>query len=299
MWFTENNGNKIRRITLLGEIKETALSTPGSVPIGIAAGPDGNVWFTVFIGDRIGRITASGAVTEFGLPAGGSPYGIAAGPDGNMWFANSSTIGRITTGVSAADRRLGLYGSGQVGLPLVCGADVWGPNSEVGVSWQRAGATIPGQSGLAYTPTAGDLGASITCTSHGRPSAMLATMTAVSNPITIVAQLTGPTGPAGPPGRDGVLAAVWAPGAKSVKAGKKLKVQYAVTNAASLQAKLSGKKKLTKKVKAKALSKNLRAKAGTNTLKWKMPKALKPGKYTLKLYYQGTVKATTKVKIRK
>src|SRR5947209_12671111 len=37
--------------------------SPGSSPEGIAAGPDGNMWFTEYDGDRVGRITPSGAVT--------------------------------------------------------------------------------------------------------------------------------------------------------------------------------------------------------------------------------------------
>lgn len=100
----------------------------------------------------------------------------------------------------------------------------------------------------------------------------------------------GQTGPAGPAGQNAttILAAVWAPGTKTAQAGKTLKVQYALTNAAALQAQLAGKKTLTKQVNAKA---------GTNILKWKLPKSLKAGKYSLKLLYQGTAKATTKVKV--
>ena len=37
----------------------------GSLPTGIAAGPDGAVWFTERNGNRIGRISATGAITEF------------------------------------------------------------------------------------------------------------------------------------------------------------------------------------------------------------------------------------------
>ena len=58
----------------------------GSSPSGIAAGPDGNLWFTEPAA-QIGRITPAGAITEY--PAAHSlqrPRGIAAGPDGNMWF---------------------------------------------------------------------------------------------------------------------------------------------------------------------------------------------------------------------
>src|SRR3954469_8907745 len=37
----------------------------GATPYGIAAGPDGNLWFTEFNGNRVARITPAGVVTEF------------------------------------------------------------------------------------------------------------------------------------------------------------------------------------------------------------------------------------------
>ena len=40
--------------------------------IGIAAGPDGNLWFTEFAGNKIGRITTRRVVTEFPIPTAGS-----------------------------------------------------------------------------------------------------------------------------------------------------------------------------------------------------------------------------------
>ncbi len=71
-------------------------------PTGIAAGPDGNLWFTEQGNSgAIGRITPAGVITEFteGLSVNSKPTGIAAGPDGNIWFtqqANPGRIGRIT-----------------------------------------------------------------------------------------------------------------------------------------------------------------------------------------------------------
>lgn len=81
---------------------------------GIAAGPEGNLWFTQnspFSGGSrvaIGRITPNGRVTRFraGLSRRTEPSQIVAGPDGNLWFtydagfASSSGggIGRITPG---------------------------------------------------------------------------------------------------------------------------------------------------------------------------------------------------------
>src|SRR5262245_34909461 len=66
-------------------------------PGGIAAGPDGNLWFTEIGVSRIGRITPAGVVTEFPLAAGREPQGITKGPDGKMWFTEfaADRIGRL------------------------------------------------------------------------------------------------------------------------------------------------------------------------------------------------------------
>ena len=80
-------------------ITEFTLPSAGSVPNGIAAGPDGNVWFAEYSGNRIGRITPAGIITEFPVPTPNSqPNGIIAGPDGNLWFTEMAghKIGRIT-----------------------------------------------------------------------------------------------------------------------------------------------------------------------------------------------------------
>jgi hypothetical protein len=72
--------------------------TAGSRPVGIAPGPDGNMWFTEQA-SRIGRITPTGTITEFsaGITPGASPQEIAAGPDGNLWFTErESRVARVT-----------------------------------------------------------------------------------------------------------------------------------------------------------------------------------------------------------
>jgi streptogramin lyase len=81
--------------------------TPGSKPMGLVAGPDGNVWFTHYgsegVGPAVGRITPAGVITEFraGLD-GGFPQSLVVGPDGNLWFGIGSSktsgpaIGKIT-----------------------------------------------------------------------------------------------------------------------------------------------------------------------------------------------------------
>jgi hypothetical protein len=63
------------------------------MPIGIAAGPDGNIWFTERFANKIGMLDLAGgthAITEYTLPSDDTqPVGIAAGPDGNVWFTES------------------------------------------------------------------------------------------------------------------------------------------------------------------------------------------------------------------
>lgn len=80
--------------------------SPAAVPAGVAAGPDGAVWFTERERGMIGRMATDGTVQEFPLPTSAAepatakqPVGIALGPDGALWFTQSGVdrIGRITT----------------------------------------------------------------------------------------------------------------------------------------------------------------------------------------------------------
>ena len=60
-----------RRLGVDGEVTEYPLPTPAP-PTGIAAGPDGALWFTEPAANRIGRITTAGDITEFALPTADS-----------------------------------------------------------------------------------------------------------------------------------------------------------------------------------------------------------------------------------
>ena len=98
---------KIAKISTSGVVTEYSLPYPGpgSLPLGIATGPDGNLWFTLGSNavNAIGRITPSGTISEFPISTPNSgPVAITSGPDGNLWFTeeDSGFIGRITpTGV--------------------------------------------------------------------------------------------------------------------------------------------------------------------------------------------------------
>lgn len=101
LWFAENLGNKIGRITPAGVVTEFAVPTANPTLYGIASGPDGNIWFTQGGGNKIGKISTTGVVTEYTIPTAGSvPLGMAVGSDGNLWFAENlgNKIGRITPG---------------------------------------------------------------------------------------------------------------------------------------------------------------------------------------------------------
>jgi virginiamycin B lyase len=84
------------------DVAEVAVPSPGSSPFGIAAGPDGRIWFTEFgslHGGKIGVLaptaTTTAGITEFPIDTLGphaNPYGIVSGPKGRLWFtANGST----------------------------------------------------------------------------------------------------------------------------------------------------------------------------------------------------------------
>jgi streptogramin lyase len=83
---------------------------PGALPLWIAAGPDGNLWFTDSRNNAVGRSTPSGAITEFALPTRNAyPQGIVAATDGRLWFTetNNSSVGAITTAGRISEFREG------------------------------------------------------------------------------------------------------------------------------------------------------------------------------------------------
>jgi virginiamycin B lyase len=56
LWFTETLGNAVAQITTKGVVYEYAIPTPASMPIGVAQGPDGAVWFAENAANKIGRL---------------------------------------------------------------------------------------------------------------------------------------------------------------------------------------------------------------------------------------------------
>ena len=111
LWFTENGGDKIGRITTAGIITEFNIPT---VPPAMrrASRQDRTVRFGLrenfdASAGRSGASRRPAPITEFPIPTANShaPYGITTGPDGALWFTEHAgdKIGRITTGGAFAE----------------------------------------------------------------------------------------------------------------------------------------------------------------------------------------------------
>jgi streptogramin lyase len=128
VWFVEQLGKKIGRITPSGTITEFPIPSSISGPYGITAGPDGNVWFVEQYGNRVGKITPAGTITEYTVPTAGSqPTGITAGPDGNLWFVEYSgnKVGRITPSGTITEFPIPTGGSNSYNITAGPDGNLW------------------------------------------------------------------------------------------------------------------------------------------------------------------------------
>jgi streptogramin lyase len=132
------------------------IPTSGSLPAGITAGSDGNLWFTESGGGKIGRITPAGTITE---PAGATglpgPTVISPGVAGTLWFTESNEVGELTIPAGTASQS-----------PTLPGGDIHRPGGVALDSKGNAWVTIAQSSGLPliaeldngrWTPTGGSL----------------------------------------------------------------------------------------------------------------------------------------------
>ena len=125
LWFVNQAGNSIGRITMTGSLKFYTNALVSS-PTAIAAGPDGALWFTSAGNNRIGRITTAGAFTFYTSSAVLQPQQITAGPDGALWFtmAGAARVGRVTTaGVISTSTIPFLPGTSIRGRGIAAGTD--------------------------------------------------------------------------------------------------------------------------------------------------------------------------------
>jgi virginiamycin B lyase len=119
---------------------EYQIPTAGSFPGGIAAGPDGALWFTEQYANQIGRLTTNGSFTEFGglsapRPGYPGPSSITAGSDGRLWFTEPDVnkIGAITTAGVVNEYSSGLTPGAGLGQIIA------GPDGRLWFTEHRAG----------------------------------------------------------------------------------------------------------------------------------------------------------------
>jgi virginiamycin B lyase len=89
LWFAEELGNRVGRMTTSGAFTE--YPTSGS-PYGIANGPENTIWFTQWQSNQVGQIaTSGGTVYESHVPtASAGVYNIASDPRGGFpWFTET------------------------------------------------------------------------------------------------------------------------------------------------------------------------------------------------------------------
>lgn len=127
LWFTDLN-NHIGRITTGGSVREYPIPSKKSVPLGIVAGPDGNVWFAESASNKIGRITSAGTITEYTVPTPKSgPNSLAVGPDAAIWFSENTAnkIARVTTDGAFTEYPIASKNSEPYGLSAGPGKTIW------------------------------------------------------------------------------------------------------------------------------------------------------------------------------
>ena len=96
IYFTELAAGKIGKMKLDGSFEEYPL--PHGIPLGLAAGSDGNIWITAPKQHLIYRMTSAGDFNAYRTGDTSAPSFIAAARDGYLYFSEpTGKIGRIST----------------------------------------------------------------------------------------------------------------------------------------------------------------------------------------------------------
>jgi parallel beta-helix repeat protein len=208
-------GGKIGRLTPAGVLTEFAIPTPESIPVGIAAGPDGNLWFTESGTNQVGRISPAGAITQFAVPktalapsvpssvtglppsflpvydailspGNTAPAVIKAGPDGNLWFTEAigNVVARITPAGAITQFLVPTPNSAPGGLTTGLDGNLWfteGLGNQIGrLNLNNTGLTISPASPL---PTITD---PVIIDGYTQPGASSNTLAIGSNAVLLI-----------------------------------------------------------------------------------------------------------------
>ena len=130
VWSVDTPGEALARTTMDGATTQVATFPAGSLPAGIAAGPDGNLWVPLkgTSPTSIARVTPTGSTTRFDVPSNSNRLkGITAGADGNLWFTEEDTgrIGRITTSGQVTEYVVPRVGAAPYAIAAGPDGNVW------------------------------------------------------------------------------------------------------------------------------------------------------------------------------
>jgi streptogramin lyase len=140
LWFIEWGTGQLGRMTPSGSLTQYPIppverpapysGLAGGIPLGLAAGADGALWFGLDFdfGDAVGRMTTAGEATIFFVSS--DTYNIqqiTAGPDGNLWFTEyaSDKIGRITPSGTITEFALPHKSSKPMGITSGADGNLW------------------------------------------------------------------------------------------------------------------------------------------------------------------------------
>ena len=101
LWFNENLGGKLGRLSEHGVITETVIPTPRSRPTGLVIDHAGVVWFAEMSANKIGARKKNGVITEYAIPTPqAKPTGLAVDSEGRIWFSErgGNKIGLVENG---------------------------------------------------------------------------------------------------------------------------------------------------------------------------------------------------------
>ena len=87
IWFTSRFVPQgVGRLDPVTGVVTTFLTPSNPGPEGIAAGPNGAVWFTQTTKGNIARIDNAGVITEAKAVKDSQPFGITVAPNGDPWY---------------------------------------------------------------------------------------------------------------------------------------------------------------------------------------------------------------------